>query len=304
MHLRTAVPVVCLLSLATIGAGLLAASPHGYSLGISGGHNRPVSDCSDLHIRFDDRDAVTRSEQRTVSKAEVPTFRVRSNTNGGVQVQGSDKEDYSVTACEAAGGAEAERILSQISLSVQHGEVSVKGPEDEDRWTVYLLIRAPRAAAIDLETVNGPLSLYSLEGSLTARAKNGPITLRDFSGEAEITATNGPIDIAGGSGNLRVRTENGPISVALAGTIWSGAGLSADAENGPLTLFVPSDYRSSFIVESTNHATVSCQAKVCENAKKTWDEQHRRIEFGNAPVLIRLSTVNGPVTVRQASGKL
>jgi len=40
-----------------------------------------------------------------------------------------------------------------------------------------------------------------------------------------------------------------PISVALEGTTWSGAGLTADAKNGPLTLMVPSGYQSSFVVE-------------------------------------------------------
>jgi hypothetical protein len=303
MHLRIVFPVVCLLSLATFGA---PASPYRHSVSISDGHKRPVSDCSELHIRFDDRDAVVRSEERTLSKADAPTLRVRPHTNGGVQVQGWDREVYSVTACKAAGGsgADADRILSQISLSVQNGEVSTKGPGDEDQWTVYLLIRAPQVAAIDLETANGPISFYNVDGKLTARAKNGPISLHDFSGEAEIIATNGPIDITGSSGNLRVHTQNGPISVALAGTTWSGAGLSADAENGPLTLLVPSDYRSSFVVESTNHAPVSCQARICDNARKTWDDEHRRIEFGNAPAMIRLSTVNGPVSVRQASEKL
>ena len=124
---------------------------HRHSVSISDGHNRPISDCSDLHIRFDDRDAVIRSEERTIPKAQAPVLRVRPHTNGGMQVQGWDKDVYSVTACKAAAssGGDAERILSQISLSVQGGEVSTKGPSDDEDWTVYLLIRAPKSATID-----------------------------------------------------------------------------------------------------------------------------------------------------------
>jgi len=59
-------------------------------------------------------------------------------------------------------------------------------------------------------------------------------------------------------------------------------------------------------VESTNHAPVSCKGKasICDNARKTWDDEHRRIEYGNAPAMIRLSTVNGPVSVQESREKL
>ena len=133
---------------------------------------------------------------------------------------------------------------------------------------------------------------------------NGPISLKNFSGDAEITAVNGPISLEGSSGSVRIHTENGPISVTLEGKTWSGTGLTADAKNGPLTLMVPSDYQSSFVVESTNYAPVSCKASICDNARKTWDDNHRRIEYGNAPAMIRLSTVNGPVSVRESREKL
>jgi DUF4097 and DUF4098 domain-containing protein YvlB len=285
--------------LALILTGARAASRH-HSVSISDGHKQPVTDCSDLRIRFDERDAVVRSEERTLTKAEAPTLEIRPHANGGVQIVGWEKDTYSVTACKAASGADAERILSQISMSVEKGKISTKGPGDDDDWTVYLLIRAPKSAVLDLETKNGPISLYDVDGKLTARAHNGPISLKNFSGEADITAVNGPISVEGSNGNVRVHTENGPISVALTGKTWSGAGLTADAKNGPLTLMVPRDYQSSFVVESRNYSPVSCKASICDNARKTWDDENRRIEFGSSPAMIRLSTVNGPVSVRDS----
>lgn len=285
--------------LALVLTGARAASRH-HSVSISDGHKQPVTDCSDLRIRFDERDAVVRSEERTLTKAEAPTLEIRPHANGGVQIVGWEKDTYSVTACKAASGADAERILSQISMSVEKGKISTKGPGDDDDWTVYLLIRAPKSAVLDLETKNGPISLYDVDGKLTARAHNGPISLKNFSGEADITAVNGPISLEGSNGNVRVHTENGPISVALTGKTWSGTGLTADAKNGPLTLMVPRDYQSSFVVESRNYSPVSCKASICDNARKTWDDENRRIEFGNAPAMIRLSTVNGPVSVRDS----
>lgn len=279
---------------------------HGRSI-TTGGHHGPINDCSDLHIQFDDRDAVVKSEERTITKGEAPTLKVRPHSNGGVQVQGWDKDTYSVTACKAAADYEgqAQVTLAKITLTAQNGEVSTDGPNREDNdWTVYLLIRAPKAASIDIETTNGPLSVYTVDGRLTARATNGPISLQDFAGDADVTAQNGPISISGSSGNIRIHTENGPISVDLKGTTWSGAGLSADAKNGPLTLFVPSDYQSSFVVESRNYSPMNCHAAICDNARKTWDENNRRIEFGNSPAMIHLSTVNGPVSVRSSRDEM
>jgi len=293
-------------ALLALGFTSARANRHHHSVSISGGHRQPANDCSDVRIRFDDQDAVVRSEQRTVSKAEAAVLRVHPHSNGGVQVAGWDKETYSVTACKAAAGSgdAAERILSEIKLSIENGRVTTSGPGDEEAWTVELLIRAPKSASIELDTMNGPISLYDVDGKLTARATNGPISLKNFSGDAEITAVNGPITLEGSNGNVRIHTENGPISVALEGKTWNGAGLTADAENGPMTLRVPSGYQSSFVVESTNHAPVSCRASVCDNARKTWDDEHRRIEYGNVPAMIRLSTVNGPVSVEESREKL
>jgi hypothetical protein len=297
--------LIAMSALLALGFTSARANRHHHSVNISDWHGHPANDCSDLRIRFDDQDAVVRSEQRTLTKAEAAVLQVHPHTNGGVQVVGWDRETYSVTACKAAAASgDAERILSQVTMSIENGKVSTKGPGDDDEWTVYLLIRTPKSSTLDMETMNGPLSFYDLDGKLTARAHNGPISLKNFSGEAEITAVNGPISLDGSRGNVRIHTENGPITVELAGNSWSGAGLTADAKNGPLTLMVPSGYQSSFVVESTNYAPVSCKASICDQARKTWDDEHRRIEFGSAPAMIRLSTVNGPVSVRESQEKL
>ena len=34
------------------------------------------------------------------------------------------------------------------------------------------------------------------------------------------------------------------------------------------------------------------------DARRTWDDDHKRIELGEGPALVRLSTENGPVSVK------
>src|SRR6266699_614424 len=221
MPIRTLILLVCVSAVFALGFTRARASRHHHSVNISDGHKRPANDCSDLRIRFDDEDALVRSE--------------------------------------------GEGLLSQITMTIENGKVTTNGPTGDEDWVVYLLVRTPKSDSLDLDTMNGPLSLYDVNAKLTAHAHNGPISLKNFSGDAEITAVNGPISLTGISGNVRVRTENGPISVALEGKTWSGSGLTADAKNGPLTLMVPSGYQSSFVVESTNYAPMSCQASICDN---------------------------------------
>jgi hypothetical protein len=257
----------------------------------------PAADCSDLHIRLDDERPTVQAEERTVTKAEAPVLRVREVENGGVQVQGWDKDAYSVTACKAAVGGDAAGLLAQIKLAIQGGDVSISEPHGRHNdWTVFLLIRTPRSADIEVTAKNGPVSFYSVDGKISTRATNGPISLKNCSGEADISAENGPISFSGDSGKLRLHTQNGPITVSL-GSNWDGSELVADAVNGPLTLRVPSEFHSSFLVESNGRSPVSCHASICADARKTWDDEHRRIEYGSGSPVIRLSTENGPISV-------
>ena len=259
-----------------------------------------AADCSDLHTTFDGQPAIVRSEEKSLPLSQTPKLDVRSAPNDGVQIQGWDKDSYSITACKMAEGPEsrAEGIFSQIHVSIANGEVSASGPNEASHWSVFFLIQAPKGANISLEATNGPLSIYDLDGTLRARATNGPISTKNLTGDADLEATNGPISVSGSSGNMRLRTQNGPISVNVDDSTWKGKGLTADAENGPVTLHVPSGFQSSFLVESRGHGPVSCSSSICGDARKTWDDDRRRIEFGSSPALIHLSTDNGPVSVR------
>ena len=277
---------------------LSAAAHDRHSRNISTHNHEPIADCNDLRMEFDGRSAVVQSEDRTITKAEAPVLRAVGETNGGVQVRGWDKDVYSVSLCKAAAPySDAQKVLSQIKLVFQNGELRVSGPSSEDDWAAYLLIRAPKDASLDLRVTNGPLGIYDVEGKVNARATNGPISLRDCKGELTLNAENGPISMEGSSGKIDVRTQNGPIDVSLRGQTWEGSGLQAHAENGPVTIRVPHGYQSGVVVESDGNGPFSCRSSACSEGRKTWDEDRKRVEFGSGPTLVRVSSVNGPISV-------
>jgi hypothetical protein len=294
--------LLSLLGITVWAAVALTAAPHAFchrhASVISYSEDSPTAQCSDLHARFDGHDAVVQTEERTFTRSEAPTLRVQAESNGGVQVQGWDQDSYSVTLCKAAeSGGDADSTLSKIHLTFQNGELGVTGPSSHERWSAHLLIRSPKAAALDLHAHNGPLSLHHVNGNVALHAENGPVTVKDCSGELDLNSHNGPITLEGNSGKQSVYTENGPVTLSLDGDSWTGSGVEAHATNGPVTLRIPSGYKSGVVIESDGHGPFKCKASVCSEGRKTWDGDNKRIEFGCGPTLIRISTVNGPLSV-------
>jgi hypothetical protein len=257
-----------------------------------------VAGCTDLHMHFDHHDAVYQSEERSISRAEAATLRVQAEHNGGLRVQGWDKDNYGVTLCKAAEeGSGAQSLLSQIHLNFHDQELSVSGPSFRNHWAAFLLVRAPKNAALDLEAVNGPLSLHHVDGKVKVHAVNGPVSAAGCTGEMELSSQNGPVTLDGNSGKFTVRSENGPLTVNLNGSGWTGAGMDAHVNNGPLTLNIPSGYTSGVVLESQGPGPFSCGAAVCSQGRKTWDDDRKRVEFGTGPTVVRVSAVNGPINV-------
>ncbi len=254
-----------------------------------------VTDCDDVEIRFDHHRQPVRDEvQFTIPKAQAPRLVARPSTNGGIRVQGWGRDEYFVKACKAA---ESDSELKQIAVSLHDGRVDVRGPSSEHSWVVYLLIQAPRDAVLDLETTNGEIGLREIHGKIEARTTNGPISLTKCSGEIRAHAENGPIDFSGNSGSLRLDTENGPLSIRLTGKQWEGTGLEGRTENGPLTLRLPDGYTSGVHVEATGYSPFNCEARACDQARGTWRSNHHGVEMGTGTPMVRMSTVNGPVSI-------
>ena len=287
-----------------IGAALIAAAlvfggatARGDGVTVSMPDGGEPETCSDLAIDFDERPADRAEERLEIPSEAGKTLRVRLPRNSGAVVRGSRRAAFEVLACKAAPSAAA---LSRIALSRNGELLTVTGPEGDD-WVGYLLIAAPAGAAIELDAVNGSIGLSGLAGRVTARSQNGPISIRDCGGDIEATAQNGPIHVRGEGGRLRVKTQNGPIGVSLAGSSWKGEGLEASAVNGPVSLAIPAGYQSGAVVESLGHSPFRCRGEACEAARRTFDDDHKRIELGEGPALVRLSTENGPVSVKTGS---
>jgi DUF4097 and DUF4098 domain-containing protein YvlB len=269
------------------------AGPHGHrGLSMSIDDGDVLNDCGQIRVTIEDQPAVRAEE--IVALGSLKSLSVHAPQNGGIHVIGSQSGGFEVKACKAAA---SESGLNDIRVRVSGNEVTANGPDNE-RWVVYFLVQAPRGATLDLRSQNGPIALRSVNGTVTANALNGPISVKESSGTINVETTNGPISLDGGSGSTKLNAQNGPITVKLRGTSWDGS-LDAHTQNGPVALRIPASFRSGVVVQSEGHGPVSCRSEACRQARRTWDdEDNRKIELGSGATVVRLSTVNGPVSVR------
>lgn len=259
-------------------------------------HGR-ITSCDQIEFSFDDRPAARGEQTFNIARSQAPTLKAHLSEGVGLTAFTGSSSDYVVHACKAASAnysAPGDENLAAIRAEFSNGELRVHTPESEN-WGMYLIVEAPAGVSFDLSSVNGPLDLRELVGSVAAHTENGPLSLDRCSGEVNASTENGPLSVAGDSGRLHVRTQNGPLSVALSGSRWAGGQLEGSTENGPLSLSVAPGYSSGVRVESRGYSPVSCRE--CSGVQRTWDDNGRMIQIGGDPVVVRLSTVNGPVSV-------
>jgi hypothetical protein len=297
-----------------IAWGLSAtAAAHGRNVSTSTGGKDPEG-CSDIKVRFDHRDGVRAEEQLALPNPGAEGFQIRLPDHTGMWVYGADSAKHSVTVCKAALRPET---LEHIAVSYAGGRVSVSEPRSDEDWTVHLIVRVPRGARLDLEASNGPIGVRDIQGPVHARnqngplsfrrcsgaidaeTENGPISLSETSGTVSARAVNGPISLKGDTGRARLEARNGPISIGLLGDRWDGD-IEAHVQNGPLSLNVPENYRTGVRVDISGGGPVSCPDDACRDARKTWDDKSRSIEFGDGDAAIRVSVVNGPVSIKSS----
>jgi DUF4097 and DUF4098 domain-containing protein YvlB len=290
-------------SLIGVGSMVLAlALPSGLPLEPQArrGVDLEAADCSRHNMMFGDFEV-----GRAVRHATVPLsagrLDVEPEANGGVQIERSTGSSYSITACIGAGAptfAEAQQAAEAVTLSIEGSRVRVAGGRGVRNWSVQLIVEAPDGANVAVTTSNGPIGVSDVSGTFDLRASNGPIGIHDVRGKLSARAQNGPIHVEGSRGEFDVETSNGPISISLNGTRWDGH-LDARAHNGPLNVSIPSNYRSGVEVSSSFNSPWNCRVDACRSGNRDWDDRSRSLRVGSDPIVVRISTVNGPVTIDQ-----
>lgn len=270
--------------------------------------NESDSDSCERQIRmFSDDHPYTAYAEETKNIPNQP-LTVTASRNGGIHVRNWDKAEFGIKICKAAAAnsdAEAKQLVSQISLNAQNGVVSVAGPDRQNSdnydgpvWTASLLIFAPVGSTMDLTAHNGGISLKNVDANVSGHTQNGGISLNGSRGKADLEARNGGISIKDCGGEVKATVQNGGISIKL-GDDWQGGNLVANTHNGGVVVEIPKNFKSSLEIASTGHGSIRCQSAACDSMQRTWNEQDDRIlRIGGSPAVVRATTVNGGIVVK------
>lgn len=231
-------------------------------------------------------------EKQVIQASDLRTIDV---DHAPLTITGGSGSGYTITVCKAATSVEA---LSQIRVAVNGGRLETTGPR-AGRWTAVFHVVTPRGATLDVDAQNGPVSVDGFNGRLHARTRNGPLTLRKVEGNVDAQTTNGPISLSGGSGEMKLRAANGPLSIRLEGSAWSGEGIDAATENGPLSVHLPRAYGSQVVVESSGRGPIACDLDECAGLPRIPGREAQRLEIGRGVQNVRLATVNGPIVIKE-----
>lgn len=197
--------------------------------------------------------------------------------NGGMTVIGWDRKDVRVLyriKARAATSEEAQQLAGQVRVEASDGWLKSEGPASTKKqwWSVEMKVWVPRTTNLSLRTTNGPAGIRGVKSTMEIHSQNGPVSLVELGGA------------------VMARVQNGPLSVALAGTRWSGAGLDAEAQNGPVNLVLPEHYSARLETGTLNGpATISYPIAI---EGKIRGQFRQTLGSGGPPV--RVVTENGP----------
>ncbi len=211
---------------------------------------------------------------------------VDARPNGGVQVTGWDQgavEGSARIQVQAGSEAEALGIAGSIVIDTSGGTLRSNGPVTSEgrSWSVGFVLSAPRQTDLEIETVNGPITITGVSGQTRATTVNGPMSLNDLGGD------------------VRARTTNGPLKVSLTGSFWNGRGLDAETANGPVSISVPDGYSAQLEAGTMNGPfrlgiPITLQGDIPVGRVRSI-----KAIIGSGGAIVRAMTTNGPASIEK-----
>lgn len=215
-------------------------------------------------------------------RADGRPIAINGGQNGGMTVMGWERNEVRVLYRVKARGdntADAKALAGKVSVSNLRGWLTPQGPppSHDEWWSVEMKVWVPRSSNLSLRTQNGPAAIRGVRGTMEVHAQNGPVSLVELGGA------------------VYARVQNGPLHVALDGSRWSGAGLDAEAQNGPVNLVLPRDYSARLETGTVNGPAVISYPIGIEG--KIRGQFTKTLGSGGPPV--RVVTENGPFRFAQ-----
>jgi DUF4097 and DUF4098 domain-containing protein YvlB len=215
-----------------------------------------------------------------------------SNINGAVKVVAWDRDEVKVDAVKRAYTPERLRE-ARIKVDATAGRVRIETEYPEYRWSdrdgqrhenpanVEYTLNVPRGASIEeISLINGGLDIEGIAGTVHASSVNGRVVAGGLTGPVNLSVVNGSLEA-----KLDRLNDSGEVTLS--------------AVNGELAVILPSD-SNAVVRASTVHGQISndFNLPVREGEYVGRDLEGR---LGRGGARVRLSNVNGSISIRRAS---
>ena len=173
---------------------------------------------------------------------------------------------------------EAREILSDIDINTEHNTIKARGPKfnrSKNSWTISYSLMVPKNISLELNALNGGISIDNIHAQIDAKTLNGGIKLERVSGDVD------------------ARTTNGGITAKLNGDRWTGKGLDMHTTNGGIKLSIPEEYSAELEADTVNGGMkIDFPVEV-----KGWIKKSIKTTIGEGGAVIKASTTNGSVNI-------
>ncbi|MEN8145582.1 MAG: DUF4097 family beta strand repeat-containing protein [Gemmatimonadota bacterium] len=237
-----------------------------------------------------DNDRARLCEERvTTIDADGSMVRVDGGMNGGISIEGWDRDEIQITArvqAMARDDDRAEEILNEIRVVTDGGTIRAEGPRSRFRgrrenWAVSFQLMVPNRSDVDLEANNGGISVVDVEGDLRMETRNGGVSLLRVAGD------------------VRARTTNGGLHIELDGDGWSGAGLDAVTTNGGVDMEIPADYNAELETRTVNGG-LEIDFPITVQGRIGGRNSTLNTTLGDGGPTVKAVTTNGGVRIRRS----
>jgi hypothetical protein len=228
----------------------------------------------------DDRSGFCEIREYTVP-ATGAVLSVDAAPNGGINVEGSPRQDILVRARVIATGKteeEAKALAARVQVTATADRVVAEGPRglgQRQGWHVSYRLAVPPSAPLSLKTTNGGISVDGMDSRV------------------EFTTVNGGVKLSRMAGDVEGRTSNGGVDVDLDGSTWQGTGLNVQTTNGGVRLRIPANY-SAHLETGTVNGGVNIDYPMTAQQRSG---RSISADIGGGGPTLRVTTSNGGVRV-------
>ena len=207
-----------------------------------------------------------------------------ANLNGGVDIEGWDKNEIKITAIITADDQE-DRDRIKIQFHQSSNDVSVEteyekqlpwGRNDSSRRVDYKVMVPFGASLAEIDLVNGLLVIDKVKGEIKANTVNGAINVQGLADDVELNSVNGSIK-------------------ATYHQIDNIDDIDLTTVNGSIKLYLPSELSATINAE-TMHGSIKTAFGLSSN-KKVFSGRSLSGSVGRGDININLESVNGSIKV-------